>query len=45
MLATVLEAVTKEADSALADLLAKLVKESDGHTLKLDLILERVYGA
>jgi hypothetical protein len=43
MLAKVLEAVTKEGDSTLADLLARLANESGEHTTKLDLILERVY--
>jgi hypothetical protein len=43
MLAKVLEAVTKEGDSELGELLAKLVSDSAEHTEKLDLIIERVY--
>jgi hypothetical protein len=44
MLAKVLEAVTKEADGELGDLLSKLVRDSGIHTEKLDAILERVYS-
>jgi hypothetical protein len=44
MLAKVLEAVTKEADGELGDLLSKLVRDSAIHTEKLDAILERVYS-
>ena len=43
MLAKVLEAVTKEGDGELGELLSKLVSASAEHTEKLDLIVERVY--
>jgi len=43
MLAKVLEAVTKESDGTLGDLLERLVAASAEHTEKLNAIFERVY--
>jgi hypothetical protein len=44
MSAKILDAVTKEGDSELGDILRKLSAESTHHTERLDAIFERVYS-